>query len=278
MRVLKSFVLGVSLIFVLAGPSAAFAEAFQMSNFATESMVASVFREEPVANVPSPVGPSVDRREWAGALPPASSLAAPVAPATRAQEMSDLVALYNSRFQLPENQRGAVRAQFIQAQDALLKKWLASGALLKVLEVHNDYKASLVYTCYTLRDEAGRFIALAYDKSQYDDEMDRSLLRLMHTNMLKTGVSFIGIGDLAAVRFQLSSLDATSGRLSMDYAVNIKKQQFERIDLELRQASAGWTLIDLGAQRAVHQMMIEFWFNIFTRNGGVKTLTLDSRS
>ena len=207
---------------------------------------------------------------------------------TRYDEMNALIAQYNSRFNFPEARREPARRAFIQLQTATFVRWKTAGAVHPLMEVRNDLRPTLIYTIQALEDEYGRFMALLYEQSEYEDSIDESSLRLFHRSHLESGVSVAGLKNLDALRFQIpgsSAVDAQVLPLRLAYALYLKKQNFAAIDLVLEATgpwAAGtsprrWILRDPQTQRPLTSLAIEFWYSILSFNGGVKRLHLNSR-
>lgn len=213
-------------------------------------------------------------------------------PATRYDEMNALITSYNARFAQAESRREPMRRSFIQLQDATFARWKSRGAIHPVLEVRNDLRASLVYTIAALEDEYGRLMALVYSQNEYEDSIDESSLRLFHRAHLESGVSIAGLKNLDAIRIQIPAGQAVDARvlpLRLAYALDLKKQNFAAVDLQLEatapaSTSGGaptnpriWMLRDPQTQRPLTAVAIEFWYSILSFNGGVKRLHLNSR-
>lgn len=191
-------------------------------------------------------------------------------------ELNQMVQLYNERFKVDEESRAPLRVKYDKYQTGVIEKWKKEGALLSVMKISNDM-TSLVVEVFALEDESRRFMGFVYEKSKYIDFEDRALFRVLHSQMLLNPVSFMSVNKQVATTLQILPETADRSKMILQYPLDIKKQIFDKLELELVHGARGWAVYDSLVSKFLQKVHIVTWMSLLPLNGGVKRVLLDSR-
>lgn len=219
--------------------------------------------------IPSPFSGQADLAESMG-------IADVQATGSRWLELNQMVQLYNERFKVDEEARGPLREKYDKYQTQVIERWKKEGAMVSAMKISNDM-TSLVVEVFALEDESRRFMGFVYEKSKYIDFEDRALFRVLHSQMLLKPVSFMSVNSQVATTLQVLPESADRSKMNLQYPLDIKKQIFDKLELELVHGSKGWAVYDSLVSKFLEKVHIVTWMSLLPLNGGVKKVLLDSR-
>lgn len=194
----------------------------------------------------------------------------------RSDEINKLYALFNQRFdaQGKYHADASKAAVFTKAQDELVNKFKAEGALKEILLIENNFDSALWVRLFVLQNEQGQIMNFFWEQGKYQDDEVRSYLRFRTLGELAQGLHFVPVFDSYAFSIQgFYMTPQTGGTLQISYAENMRAKKIAYRNIFLLKQSDHWSL-QTEQRQLVSKASLNIWVLYLPPNGGVQEMRL----
>lgn len=196
------------------------------------------------------------------------------------QTATEIMAQIRAENKLRYNDKGfindpALTARFSASQKAAIAKLRAGGNLKRSFRATNNAMASLVITVSLVQETTGQVAGLLVEKSKYDNANDEASLRLLNIPILLNGMNLFGYNGVTLVSIKAQQLTPEQGgRMMIKYPTNYKSNTFGEVAFDILRTTAGDMSFFTTSRVGFSQAVVNVWFDIFSQNFGVKSVTL----